>query len=104
MTIDPDVLETAPIPCSEARELIQNGDIALFHGNEPFSRLIETYTHGPFSHVGFVWRMDDIDRVGCPYSAHDIDGIAARIVTGFAGVSTAKDLAPSGSYICSEHA
>ena len=173
MTIDPAVLTAAATPYSQARALIQNGDIALFHGDEPFSKLIETFTDGPFSHVGFVWRMDDIDRVmllecvdqlgvrliplstkingngtpsnppytgklvigrrrdfpigiagadhpdngkfrdmtkfavdrvGCPYSAHDIAGIAARIMVGFAGVTAAKDLAPDGSYICSEYA
>jgi hypothetical protein len=173
VTIDTDVLNAPPTPYGQARELIQNGDIALFHGNEPFSRLIETFTNGPFSHVGFVWRMDEIDRVmllecvdqlgvrliplstklngngtdankpytgqlviarhrdfpigiadaehadnqkfrdmtkfavdrvGCPYSAHDIAGIAARIVVGFAGVTDDKTLAPDGSYICSEYA
>ena len=171
MTVDSGVLDTPATPYAEARALIQNGDIALFHGNEPFSKLIETFTDGPFSHVGFVWRMDDIDRVmllesvdqlgvrliplstklngnsadppytgqmiiarhrdfpvgianaghddnqkfrdmtkfavdrvGCPYSALDIAGIASRILVGFAGVTAAQKLVPSNSYICSEYA
>ena len=27
------------------------------------SRLIEHFTDSPFCHVGFIWRMDDIDRI-----------------------------------------
>jgi hypothetical protein len=46
-----------------ARPLIRNGDIALFAGQEGMSRLIEEATHSPFCHVGFIWRMDDIDRI-----------------------------------------
>ena len=63
MPIDPDVLSTQATPYSAARGQIMNGDIALFHGNEPFSKVIQTFTDGPWSHVGFVWRMNDIDRV-----------------------------------------
>lgn len=173
MPVDPTVLDGPATPYAAARALIRNGDIALFDGNEPFSKLIETFTDGPFGHVGFVWRMDDIDRVmllesvdqlgvrliplstkvngngtdankpytgqlviarhqdfpegiadpthpdndrfrlmtrfavdrvGCPYSARDIAGIAARILEGFAGRVEAHDLVPDGSYICSEYA
>ena len=173
MTVDPAILQQAPTPYSQARPLIRNGDIALFKGKEPFSQLIQTFTKGPFSHVGLIWRMDDIDRVmllesvdqlgvrliplstklngngtetnkpytgqlviarhrdfpvgianaghddnqkfrdmtkyavdrvGSPYSARDIAGIAARIMVGFAQVTEAENLVPDGSYICSEYA
>lgn len=63
MPVDPAVLNGPATPYSAARAQIQNGDIALFHGQEPFSKLIQAFTDGPWSHVGFVWRMDDIDRV-----------------------------------------
>jgi hypothetical protein len=46
-----------------ARPLIRNGDIALFAGQEGMSQLIEHATNSPFCHVGFIWRMDDIDRI-----------------------------------------
>ena len=46
-----------------ARPLIRNGDIALFSGHGGMSRLIEHFTVSPFSHVGFIWRMDAIDRI-----------------------------------------
>jgi len=46
-----------------ARPLIKNGDIALFAGQEGMSKLIEHFTDSPFCHVGFIWRMDDIDRI-----------------------------------------
>src|ERR1019366_7556320 len=42
---------------------MQNGDIALFAGREGMSRVIEHFTNSVFCHVGFIWRMDDIDRI-----------------------------------------
>src|SRR5207248_5570309 len=46
-----------------ARDQIRNGDIALFSGTEGMSPRIEQFTDSPFSHVGFIWRMDAIDRI-----------------------------------------
>ncbi len=46
-----------------ARPLIRNGDIALFSGQEGMSKMIEHFTDSVFCHVGFIWRMDDIDRI-----------------------------------------
>jgi hypothetical protein len=48
---------------AEARDRIRNGDIALFAGRDAGSRIIEHFTDSAFCHVGFVWRMDAIDRI-----------------------------------------
>ena len=77
MPVDPSILLNEPTPYSAARPLIKNGDIALFKGNEPFSQLIETFTKGPFSHVGLIWRMDDIDRV---MLLESVDHIGVRLI------------------------
>lgn len=64
MTITKQDFEAFPTRTyDEARTDIRNGDIALFSGDEGMSKLIEHFTGSPFSHVGFVWRMDDIDRI-----------------------------------------
>jgi hypothetical protein len=64
MPIGQDIFETMPVRSyADARGQIQNGDIALFAGREGGSRVIEYFTHSLFCHVGFVWRMDDIDRI-----------------------------------------
>lgn len=77
MTVDPAILQQAPTPYSQARPLIRNGDIALFKGKEPFSQLIQTFTKGPFSHVGLIWRMDDIDRV---MLLESVDHLGVRLI------------------------
>lgn len=77
MTIDPNVLSTIPTAYSAVRPDIRNGDIALFHGDEPFSKVIQTFTHGPWSHVGFVWRMDEIDRV---MLLESVDHLGVRLI------------------------
>lgn len=64
MTIAETILTDMPsVTYDQARDLIRNGDIALFAGGEGMSLAIEHFTQSPFSHVGFIWRMDNIDRV-----------------------------------------
>lgn len=64
MAIADDIFQTAAAqPYADLRPQIQNGDIALFSGTELFSRAIQWATKSPFSHVGFIFRLDDIDRV-----------------------------------------
>lgn len=45
------------------RPEIQSGDILLASGQYMFSRLIQKATGSCFSHVAFVMRLDEIDRV-----------------------------------------
>ena len=45
------------------RDQIQNGDLLLCSGSSRFSRMIQRATGSIWSHVGFVMRLDTIDRV-----------------------------------------
>lgn len=51
------------ISYSQARARISTGDILLASGNYTFSRLIQKATGSCWSHVAFVMRLDQIDRV-----------------------------------------
>lgn len=48
---------------ADARANIRTGDLMLCCGAEPISRLIQTATRSPFSHVALVVRMMSIDRL-----------------------------------------
>jgi hypothetical protein len=64
MAVPDNIFQTQPAQTYDAaRGQICNGDIALFAGREGGSQIIEHFTHSPFCHVGFIWRMDDIDRI-----------------------------------------
>ncbi len=64
MTIASDVFEKMPFkPYLAARDDVRNGDILLCSGTEPFSELIQTATSSLWSHVGFIWRLQEIDRI-----------------------------------------
>lgn len=48
---------------AQLRSTIQNGDILMCSGTGVFSTLIEKATDSVWSHVGFVLRLDAIDRI-----------------------------------------
>lgn len=48
---------------NELRHEIRSGDILLCSGNSLFSTLIQKATGSIWSHVGFILRMDNIDRI-----------------------------------------
>jgi hypothetical protein len=56
----------------DARQEIRSGDILLCSGNALFSRLIKFATKSIWSHVGFVLRVDAIDRIMVMESVEDI--------------------------------
>lgn len=51
------------LPYDEARTQIRSGDILLCSGEYTFSKLIQKATGSVWSHVGFVLRVDAIDRL-----------------------------------------
>ena len=64
MTVPVEIFQTTqPQKYEDLRSSIQNGDILLFSGTEPFSRAIRWATKSPWSHVGFIFRLENIDRV-----------------------------------------
>lgn len=50
-------------PYPDARNIIRTGDLLLCSGTKPVSRIIQTATRSPYSHVALVVRMLSIDRV-----------------------------------------
>lgn len=53
----------AAVDYREFRSEIASGDLLLCSGSGTFSRLIQAGTESVWSHVGFVMRLDAIDRV-----------------------------------------
>jgi hypothetical protein len=51
------------LPYAAIREQIQSGDILLCAGSSVFSRLIQHATNAPWSHVGFLLRLPNLDRI-----------------------------------------
>lgn len=48
---------------AQFRDQIQNGDLLLCSGSGWFSLMIQRATKSVWSHVGFVMRLDNIDRI-----------------------------------------
>ncbi len=64
MTVTTAEFEALPVlPYSQARQKMVTGDILLFHSSGLGSQLIEYATHSLWCHAGFIWNMEDIDRV-----------------------------------------
>ena len=64
MPIARDVFRTThPRTYQELRGDIRNGDMLLCSGHGAFSRMIQMATWSNWSHVGFIFRLDDIDRI-----------------------------------------
>jgi len=64
MSIADDVLETLkPQPYADVRKLVQDGDIFLCQGHDPFSRLIQWSTKSAWSHIAIAFRIESLDRV-----------------------------------------
>ena len=51
------------LPYAQVRPQIRSGDLLLCAGSSPFSKMIQAATGSPYSHVGFVWRLEGIDRI-----------------------------------------
>jgi len=60
------------------REYIKSGDIMLCSGNAPFSKLIKEFTGSKWSHVGFIIRVDEIERIMVMES---VESIGVRTVS-----------------------
>lgn len=64
MAIPIDKFPPVPHLCyEEVRNYIQSGDLLLCSGTSTFSKLIKRATGSIWSHVGFILRWDEIDRL-----------------------------------------
>ena len=60
------------VPYEEIRPLIRSGDLLLCQGTSAFARLIQFATGSDWSHVGFILRHDQIDRIFCFESVESV--------------------------------
>jgi hypothetical protein len=64
MTIADDVLDVLkPQPYAAVRRQVQDGDLLLCQGRDPFSKLIQWSTKSPWSHIAIAFRIESLDRV-----------------------------------------
>jgi hypothetical protein len=54
---------SAEITYDAARKQLQNGDVLICSGSGIFSAMIQQATESIWSHVGFILRLEEIDRV-----------------------------------------
>lgn len=59
------------------RTQIRSGDILLCSGNAVFSKLIQQATNSVWSHVGFILRLDMIDRI---FVLESVESIGVRAI------------------------
>jgi len=84
------------------RSKIQNGDILLCSGNDGFSPLIQKATGCPWSHVAFIFKMDDINRIMVLESV-DGAGVRTQALSGMVA-GNGKNMAPyPGKMIVARH-
>lgn len=103
MTVPDDALERfEPRPYAEVRARVQDGDLFLCQGRDPFSRLIQWSTGSPWSHVAIAFRVPDIDRVIVIESVQQI-GVRAVALSEFCSRdSTGKSPYP-GKILLARH-
>ena len=62
---------------NDLRRQIRSGDILLCSGNATFSKLIQEATQSVWSHVGFILRLDMIDRI---FVLESVESIGVRTI------------------------
>lgn len=83
MTVPNDALERfPPRPYAEVRHQVQDGDLFLCQGKDPFSRLIQWSTGSPWSHVAMAFRIESLGRVIVMESVQEI-GVRAVALSDF---------------------
>ncbi|HEY5867081.1 MAG TPA: hypothetical protein VI542_16285 [Candidatus Tectomicrobia bacterium] len=70
------------MPYAEIQPLIRSGDLLLAQGNGPMSKMIQYATESPYSHVGFLLRLEALDRIMVLESVESI-GIRAATLSGY---------------------
>lgn len=69
------------VPYDTIRPQLRSGDILLCSGSAVFSRLIQSATNSPWSHVGFVMKAIRVDRMILMESVEDIGVRAVSLRT-----------------------
>ena len=85
------------------RKKIQNGDVLLCSGNGIFSTMIRKATDSMWSHVGFILRLDSIDRVMLLESVEPIGVRTVRLSKYLEGYDEDKKKPYNGGMVILRH-
>jgi len=88
---------------AELRNEIKSGDILLCSGNSFFSNLIREATQSVWSHVGFILRVDHIDRIMLFESVESI-GVRAVSLSSYLNNYNGTGQPYPGSMLIARHA
>lgn len=87
----------------DIRAHIRSGDLLLCSGNSVFSTLIKKATRSVWSHVGFILRVDPIDRIMVLESVESI-GVRTIPLSSYVADYNATGLAYPGRMMIARHA
>jgi hypothetical protein len=103
MTIPDDALETfKPKPYAQVRKLVQDGDLFLCQGKDPFSKLIQWSTKSPWSHIAIAFRIDTLDEVIVIESVQNI-GVRAVALSEFCSKDSSGTSPYPGKILLARH-
>ena len=103
MSIADDVLETLkPQPYAAVRKLVQDGDLFLCQGRDPFSRLIQWSTKSAWSHIAIAFRIESLDRVIVIEAVEKI-GVRAVALSDFCSRDSAGTTPYPGKIVLARH-
>src|ERR1700704_554485 len=71
------------LPYAALRACLRSGDILLCAGTSPMARMIQGATDSVWSHVGFVMRLDMLDRLIVLESVESL-GVRACVLRAYA--------------------
>ena len=104
MAVPNDALESLkPQPYAQVRALVQDGDLFLCQGTDPFSKLIRSATDSPWSHCAIAFRIDTIDEVIVIESVQQI-GVRAVALAQFCSRNSAGTSPYPGKILLTRHA
>jgi hypothetical protein len=104
MSIPENVLETFPPQSyADVRAQVQDGDIFLCQGRDPFSKLIQWSTKSPWSHIAIAFRIAALDKVMVIEAVEKI-GVRAVALSAFCSRDSEGTYPYPGKILMARHA
>jgi uncharacterized protein YycO len=63
MANDKDLLKIPKVTYSQLRDTVQAGDLLFYSGEDEVSKLIRRATHSLWSHIGVIFKIENLDRI-----------------------------------------
>jgi hypothetical protein len=104
MSVADDVLKALkPQPYAKVRKLVQDGDLLLCQGRDPFSKLIQSSTDSPWSHIAIAFRIESLDRLVVIESVEKI-GVRCVALSDFCSRDSEGTYPYPGKIVLARHA